>query len=307
MKVVDIFSGAGGLSYGFSQAGHNIILGIDKWYDAIQTFQENHNTVGLEWDISSIPPNKLPIKKNEVEVLLGGPPCKGFSIAGKRNKSDERNTLIKDFLDIVEYYTPEYVVIENVTGIETMELPGYNGSVPEYIHERFSEIGYGSDHKTLIATNYGVPQERKRVFFIAKRGSSQTVEFPHPTTPNRVQPVGEVLQQDFTEHPNHSFTNHSAEIIQHIQQLDYGESLYDYGESWKRLDPTKPSITIKENHGAPFVHPYEDRVGTPRECAAIQSFPNDYKFIGSKSSVLKQIGNAVPPKLAQEIGEVLKA
>jgi len=304
-NVLDLCAGAGGLSHGFEQAGYRVLAGVDVWDDALETYRLNHPSVGLEVDMHSTEPSELPVAKEQVDVVIGGPPCKGFSLAGERKEDDERNQLVARFLDYVEYFEPETVVMENVVGILSMELSGYDGSVTDYIHSRLRSMGFETDHQTLDATDYGIAQTRRRVFFIGTRGRFPS--YPQPTTQDEVQAVSSVLEQDFSGSPNHTFTNHQQSTIDKMAAIDYEESVYDsYKEAWRRLHPDKPAPTIKENHNAPFVHYSEDRVGTPRECAAIQSFPNEYEFVGTKSSVLKQIGNAVPPALAKEIAKGLR-
>lgn len=299
MNTLDLFVGAGGLSLGLEHAGHRVIAGVDVWGDALDTYRYNHASIGLEADLHKTEPSELPLSKNQVELVAGGPPCKGFSLAGERNEDDERNQLVKRFLDYVEYFEPDEVLMENVVGILSMDT-GTGELVTDYIQRRFDEMGYESAYKTLDANDYGIPQTRRRVFF---RASTGNIEWPEPTTPDETQPVGPVFENDFSEHPNQTYTNHQDSTVTKIAATEQGESVYDYGESWYRLVPEEPSITVKENHNAPFVHPYENRVGTPRECAAIQTFPEWYVFQGSKSSVLKQIGNAVPPALGEVVAK----
>ena len=115
-----------------------------------------------------------------------------------------------------------------------------------------------------------------------------------------------LLERDVDGLPNHETTNHSDDMIERIAEVEEGEGLYEsYGDSWRRLERDKPSFTIKENHNAPFIHPEEDRVGTVRECAILQSFPDDHVFEGPKSTQLKVVGNAVPPGLSRAIAEAL--
>lgn len=308
-NVVDLFCGAGGLSHGFEQNSfYNTMVGVDVWEDALETYRYNNPTVGLQMDIASESASEVPVDPNQVDVVVGGPPCKGFSLAGQREEDDERNQLVKSFIDYVEYFEPDVAVMENVVGIQSMSLPGYDdGDVVDYIHQRYENAGYNIDHKTLHANDYGIAQTRSRVFFIAVKEKIGQPSYPDETTPDTTQKCAEVLDQDFDPYENHNRTNHSDNMVERISDVEYGDSLYDnYSEAWKRVDPEEPAPTIKENHGAPFIHPFEDRVGTPRECAAIQSFPNDYVFKGSKSSCLKQIGNAVPPMLSAKIAEEIE-
>ncbi len=319
-KVLDLFACGGGLSEGFSQAGFEILAAIDVNEEFLETHKHNHpETKHIRSDLLNADPEEVlkenNIDKNEIDVVVGGPPCKGFSIAGERREDDERNNLVDKFIDWVEYIEPEMFLMENVAGILSMK----DGKVVEVVMERYEELGYEADYKTLNSANYGVPQKRRRVIFLGRKDRKKP-EYPSPThrtgkqerldTHNLkpVKTVGEaILEKDFSELPNHVKTNHSEDMQNRLSELDYEETLYEsYGDSWKRLHPDKPSITIKENHNAPFVHPEENRVGTVRECAVLQSFPDDYEFIGSKSKQLKQVGNAVPPKLARKIAEEIK-
>jgi DNA (cytosine-5)-methyltransferase 1 len=301
-NILDLYCGAGGLSVGFErQHGFNILVGLDSWADALETYRHNHPTAGLQTDLSTVPPDEIPVSKNQVDIIIGGPPCKGFSLAGERDPDDERNQLVPRFIDYVEYFEPTVTIMENVVGILSME----DGDVIDYIYNRYESMGYNFDHQVIHANNLGIPQTRSRVFFIGMQ--TGTPNFPDPRTESETQPVGPVLNRDFEGHYNHNLTNHSDDMVERLSQLEYGESLYDnYSEAWKRIHPDQPAPTIKENHGAPFVHPFEDRVGTPRECAAIQTFPDTYEFKGSKSSVLKQIGNAVPPDMSEYVAIAVK-
>ena len=220
-----------------------------------------------------------------------------------------------NFIDFVDYIQPKVFVMENVPGIKSME----GGGTLNSILEGFSQAGYeNTDYKTLNSADYGVPQNRKRVIFIGRRDGEKPT-YPDRThgsskqttlTGEQLKPYATVkdaiLDRDLEELPNHEKTNHSEDMVERISEVEEGESLYEsYGDSWRRLDPDEPSITIKENHNAPFIHPEEDRVGTVRECAILQSFPDDYVFQGPKSTQLKVVGNAVPPKLGKSIAEAI--
>lgn len=297
--TLDLCSGAGGLSLGFSQEDYNILAGVDVWEDAVETFRYNHQAVGLEFDMTENEPSKLPVSKNQVDAVIGGPPCKGFSLAGERNPDDERNQLVSRFLDYVDYFEPEVAVMENVVGILSME----DGDVVDYIYERYESMGYNVNHKKLRSEEFGIPQRRHRVFFIASKDTVPS--FPNPK--HEKTPVSDFLSDINENHPDHQETNHSDDMVRRLSDVEPGDSLYEkYTEAWRRLEPDKPAPTIKENHGAPFIHYNKDRVGTPRECAKIQTFPERFEFQGSKSSKLKQIGNAVPPSLAREVAESIQ-
>ena len=318
--VLDLFCGGGGLSEGFLQAGYDVLAGVDVSEDFLATYEHNHDdALAIRADLSEIDPETFfashPIDPDAVDVVIGGPPCKGFSIAGHRDPGDERNYLVGSFIDYLEFVQPDAFVMENVPGIKSME----NGDTLRSILEGLRRAGYEKPaYETLNAADYGVAQNRRRVIFQGRRDGSLPT-YPDRThgpaeqttlTGERLQPyvtVEEALsRRDVEALPNHETTDHSPEMVERIADVEAGESLYEsYGDSWRRLEPDEPAITIKENHNAPFIHPEADRVGTVRECAILQSFPDDYVFEGPKSTQLKVVGNAVPPGLANAVAEAL--
>ncbi|MHA1328785.1 MAG: DNA cytosine methyltransferase [Promethearchaeota archaeon] len=196
---------------------------------------------------------------------------------------------------------------------------------------KFNDINYNVIWKVLNSANYGVAQFRERVIFIGTKNERINLQFPPIThsgngklvsnTKNENKsknqnlrnwiPVKQVLKQyeNWEENPqlNHLFTRHSKEFIKRLSKVPIGENLYkNYNDAWWRLDPEKPARTVKENHGGVFIHYKFDRVCTPRELAALQSFSDDFIFKGTKSAILKQIGNAVPPLMAKAIARQIK-
>lgn len=319
-NVLDLFCGGGGLSEGFEQAGYDIVAGVDVNEDFLPTFERNHDgALAIQADLGSVDPASLyrehSIDVDEIDVVIGGPPCKGFSIAGKRDPDDERNNLVDRFIDHVDYVRPAMFVMENVPGIKSME----DGRVIASIQQRYEDIGYSVHHETLNAADFGVPQTRKRVFFIG-RADEKTPTFPERThRPSKQATLGgrtlepyvtageAIVEKNVEDLPNHEKTNHSDDMVARISEVEPGEGLYEsYGDSWRRLKADAPAHTVKENHNAPFIHPVQDRVGTVRECAILQSFPDDYVFEGPKSKQLKVVGNAVPPQLARVIAEAIR-
>ena len=318
--VLDLFCGGGGLSEGFLQAGCDVVVGVDVSEDFLATYERNHDdAVAIQADLSGIDPGTFfdshPIDPEEVDIVIGGPPCKGFSIAGHRDPDDERNYLVGAFIDYVAFVQPDAFVMENVPGITSME----GGDTLRSILKGFRQAGYEKPvYETLNAADYGVPQNRRRVIFQGRRDGSQPTYPDRTHSPaeqttlsgDRLEPYVTVADalggRDVELLPNHETTDHSSEMVERIAAVDVGESLYEsYGDSWRRLDPNEPAITIKENHNAPFIHPEADRVGTVRECAILQSFPDDYVFEGPKSTQLKVVGNAVPPRLGAGVAEAL--
>ena len=166
-NVIDLFCGCGGFSKGFEEAGFNICFGIDMWKDATVTYQHNFsNAVVLNEDITKISGEDIlkmcSLQATEVDVIIGGPPCQGFSVSGKRMIDDERNRLYKSYVNIVSIIKPKAFVMENVPGLVRL----FKGKVAEQVKEDFTNIGYSVQMKILSADNYGVPQQRKRVFFV---------------------------------------------------------------------------------------------------------------------------------------------
>lgn len=183
--VVDYFTGPGGMAEGFSQAGFETILGIDFDENSAETFKNNHpESHYITADISQLDPNdvlgRLDYDKGEIDVVVGGPPCQGFSIAGDREKDDERNELFKDYARHVESLNPKFVLMENVPGMLSMET-SEGEPVIEKIRERFSDIGYRTNYKVLKASNFGVPQNRRRVFVLGTRLDEGIINFPERT------------------------------------------------------------------------------------------------------------------------------
>ena len=340
ISVVDLFSGCGGLSFGVCEAGFNVVLGVDNWQDALDTFSKNHEGASIyNADLSKDTPaaicKKLGIKRGDVGVVVGGPPCQGFSISGKRNPDDPRNKLYKSFVDFVSYLKPKAFIMENVPNLVSMQ----KGKIKDTIISDFAEYGYSVVWKILDASEFGVPQKRKRVFFIGLLGDS-AFEFPTDkidkpiTTSEAINDLPEKTVSDGEGYPSSPQNNYQKEmrmgsrslynheVIEHTDKTkriidmvpDGGnyknlpKKLWDTRKvniAWTRLNSRKPSYTIDTGHNHIFHYKY-NRVPTARESARIQSFPDTFVFLGeNKASHLKQVGNAVPPKLAAAIGKKL--
>lgn len=336
--VLDLFCGCGGMSLGFEQAGYNILLGIDIWEDALATYVKNHkNHNTLCADLSNLKAEIVEEKIGhaKVDVIIGGPPCQGFSIAGKRIINDERNSLYKAFVRMVGHFKPKAFVLENVPNI--LSIGG--GVVRDSIIHDFSVLGYTVVTKILLASDYGVPQNRRRAIFVGlfdggvfeyplkkfdvpiscKEAIS---DLPYETIeeggayPSEPQSEYQQLMRIGSDGVyNHDITIHNPQTKKIISKVPDGGNYKDLPIelqntrkvhiAWTRLNSKKPSITIDTGHNHHFHYEY-NRVPTARESARIQSFPDMFVFIGSKTSKLKQIGNAVPPLMAQSIAEQLK-
>lgn len=350
MNVIDLFCGCGGFSKGFEQAGFNIKLGIDVWEDAVKTYRHNFpEAATIIEDITNLMGKDLlkaaDLSADDVDVIIGGPPCQGFSLSGKRMLDDPRNILYKSFVKIVEYIQPKIFVMENVPGLVRL----FNGRVKDQVIEDFTNIGYRVDMSQLISCDYGVPQARKRVFFVGlnrkKIKNTETFSFPEITYGDGKIPyvtckdalsdldfIGDSTLLDnhsLYEMPattdyqkkmrsnakqllNHVTTIHTEKTRSIIAMVPDGGNYKDLPQelwstrkvniAWTRMDSNKPCFTIDTGHNHHF-HYKANRVPTVRESARIQSFPDDFEFLGIKTSQLKQVGNAVPPLMAQALAE----
>jgi DNA (cytosine-5)-methyltransferase 1 len=311
--VLDLFCGAGGLSEGFKQAGFKILLGIDSDNAALETFRENHPGTGIiSGDIREIERDDVARETSDkkIDVIIGGPPCQGFSMAGKRQPNDPRNSLFREYLRLVKEIRPKVFVMENVRGLLSMK----NASGRRVIDIILGEFGKLKDYNTICysvnAAEYGVPQMRKRIFVIGVK-KSLNFEFPKPKYgPSLQEPAGKILLDKKEVNKKYFY---SDKLIQGFLRRDKINKKKGLGFGWQFIDPEKPSYTISARYwkdGAEALVKYSDkciRMLTPQECALIQSFPKGYIFKGSESAVYKQIGNAVPPKLAKAIGKAVMA
>jgi DNA (cytosine-5)-methyltransferase 1 len=308
-NFVDLFSGAGGMSQGFVKAGFNPIMGIEINQIASATYQRNFpQSLHICGDTQQFKPLEILNKINapDIHLVVGGPPCQGFSIAGKRQENDPRNYLFQEFIRVVSEIRPWYVVMENVPGILTMK----EGEIKNNIIQSFQNIGYVVSVAILETAAFGVPQIRPRAIFIANRFKQKN---PYPKAqllPHEYKSIESVIA-DLPEYQtipeiNHQWTRHSPEYMERLAQVAPGESLYKtYADAFKRQYLGKPSMTIKENHGGTHIHPYLNRVISAREMARLQSFPDSFIFEGTMKKAMWQIGNAVPPRLAECIAYAL--
>ena len=307
---VDLFCGAGGLTQGFVQAGFNPVAGVEINPVASATHTRNFPLCRhFCGNIEDFNPREwiAQNKTGPVHIVTGGPPCQGFSVAGKRDPDDPRNRLFRQFARIVSEVRPWYVVMENVPGILTLQ----KGAVKEAICEAFAEIGYPDvSIAVLESADYGVPQIRPRTFFIANRFQCAN-PFPRPQRkPNEYASIESAISDlpEYTPLPaiNHEWTRHSAAYTERIAKVPPGGSLYEtFVDAFKRQYPGVPSMTIKENHGGTHIHPHLNRVISAREMARLQTFPDTFLFEGTMKKAMWQIGNAVPPRLAECIGRAL--
>jgi DNA (cytosine-5)-methyltransferase 1 len=303
MKVVSLFSGAGGLDLGFIKAGHEIIWANDNFPDAVETYRRNIGDHITCEDISKIPSSQIP----EHDILIGGFPCQGFSVANiKRGEHDERNKLYLELLRVLVDKQPKFFLAENVKGILSL----MQGKVFEMIIGDFEKAGYKVKHKVLNAANFGVPQRRERVFIIGVR-KDLSISLKHPEPTHEESPslfadkkkwvsIGEALGNIPEPEEKNDLANHTYSKF----KLKFNGYLGN-----RAIDPSKPAPTVTargDEKGGVVVlhHPNNHRRMSVRELALTQSFPIDFIFEGNNSSAYRQIGNAVPPLLAFAVASV---
>jgi len=376
--IIDLFSGAGGLSYGFEMAGCEVKLAIEKDAWAVETYKANHkNQNAFELDITTLTDDYFLSYKGKIDIVMGGPPCQGFSIAAsnRRKKDDSRNTLYQHFLRAVALIEPKAVLIENVKEIVGYKLPD-GTKIVEDICRFFTEHGYAYSFSILNCRRYGIPQDRKRFFFLAIKGSETINPFSLDDLMERyVQkeiafneavsdlPVVRARQYeedsilDYTKAPlndyqramrgrceklyNHIPMQHTEKTVQKFEFLlqKSGDTLPEelrprvrshvdivsdasYSQNHRIIDGGKVSPTITASFYSSFIHPSQPRNITVREAARIQSFPDSFVFYGKKTTLSKkllakkgifeelhldqfnQVGNAVPPLMAQHLAEI---
>lgn len=323
LTAMDLFCGAGGLSEGFRQADFDVILGIDFENSAIDTFKKNFGEErAILADIREVTANEIlerakKLGHKKIDVVIGGPPCQGFSTLGDKISSDPRNTLFSSYARLVNELNPKCVLIENVKAFTTM----YGGQFTDLLVRTFNDMGYTMRKKILNAADYGVPQIRERVFFFGTR-LKHPFSFPTPSHGGKglmpYETVGkwimDLAQKDETV-PNHWPLDHSKTVIKRYKLVPEGGKLppadrlpkeirrKNFGNTYKRLHRKRPSLTLVPGNNAFPIHPTLNRSLTPREAARLQTFPDTFVFEGNRRDQCVQIGDAVPPLLAKKIAQ----
>jgi len=318
--AIGLFVGGGGLDLGFKQAGFQLLAATDNEAAARDTHKLNWPGVPfLMEDIRKLSVATIADATHgrRPDVIIGGPPCQGFSTLGDRLSSDPRNDLVDAFIRIVEGLRPQAIIVENVRAIATE----YKGRYRDYILRRFQEIGYHMHFSVLNAADYGVPQHRRRAFFVGFSDPRVQYHFPSATHGKGLLPyatVGEAIGDLAAPHcdlPNHVTLQHSEIVVARYRLIPEGGMLpppaelpqeirrCNFGSTYKRLHRDAPSLTIVPGNNALPVHPFLDRSLTPREAARIQTFPDDYVFSGDRRRQCILVGNAVPPMLARVLAK----
>lgn len=343
-SVIDLFAGVGGLSLGFEKQDFNVLLANEYDKSIANAYSKNHKeTKMIVGDITS-----LDLKETfgsyagKIDVIIGGPPCQGFSQKGQRKTiHDERNYLFRYYIDVVDLIKPRYFVMENVPNLLTAEKGFFFGE----IEELFNKMCYSLEHGILNAADYGVPQNRRRAIIIGKLNGNAP-KLPSPTNEkvtiwDAISDLSflesgegaekqeyknapetkyqEKLRENSTVLYNHVATKHSPITLKRLAMIppNAGKEVLPeehitksiYSGTWTRMRKDEISVTLTTRFDTPssgkFTHPYLNRAITVREAARIQSFPDNFQFIGNKSSQMKQVGNAVPPLLAEAIASVI--
>ncbi len=338
--AVDAFCGAGGLSLGLSRAGFDVAIAFDTNVHALATYHRNFTHPALLEDVRVLKGKELLEQADRpgqsVTLLAGGPPCQGFSIQRRGDNADDRNDLILEYFRLVKELEPRFFLLENVPGLKNTRGRDYL----RQLLEQARRAGYACQTKILNAADFGVPQVRKRLFVVGELTDGvPAFEFPDPRVVEKNwATVGDALKdlpsppKDGSPQPevaNHQIARMSALNIRRIAHVPQGggwehlpEELrlpchrpgaarighrYVYG----RLHWNEPAGTITAKFDSftrgKFAHPREDRTITLREGARLQTFPDDFVFQGPKEEIAAQIGNAVPPKLAETLGRALLA
>ncbi len=329
LNVVSFFSGCGGFDLGFERAGFNVVLASDFWEPAANTFKYNFpHTEFIFDDIKNLTKEKIleTLRKkniNKIHVVIGGPPCQCFTRLNNNNlrRDDERNQLFRNYLKMIDFLKPDFVVMENVADLLSRK-DMRNRPFRELIMDSFRKIGYNVSYKVFETEKYGVPQKRRRVIFLA---TNKDVSLDFPSESDKIATAGEFLKKinRFRNLKNNEITESGPEIVKrmkHIPQGGYYEDLPEklkvkkirngklvtvkrYGSYLRRVSNDEPCITITNNY---IVHPTENRFLTNREKAILHTFPLNFEFCGSLGAVSQQIANAVPPKLAYKIAKHIK-
>ncbi|MDO0952919.1 DNA cytosine methyltransferase [Mammaliicoccus sciuri] len=382
MNVIDLFSGVGGFSEGFKKEGYDIVLANEIDAMIAESYKGNHkSTLMINADIKEFAVNtdklineeikkidsksrqeEIKNKLSKIDVIIGGPPCQGFSMAGSRIRKhkefieDPRNFLFKYYFKVLQKFEPEYFVFENVQGLLNMN----KGKILEEILSIFSDDnsfengGYNLDWMLVDSSNFGVPQKRKRLIIVGSKSKKINLKkelqliidkFEIPSNVSVRDAISDLsylesgegqfqsmyLNKAESEYQinrrrnsqklyNHIAPRHDEKTLNRISEISEGSKYISKDESqiiksvhsgaYGRMSWDKESYTITTRFDTPsagrVIHPELNRALTPREAARLQSFDDNFIFTGNKTSIGKQIGNAVPPLLSNAIAKILK-
>lgn len=324
-SYIDLFCGAGGLSVGFDKAGFENFFSVEFNSEFAKTYKRNfpsHKVLVEDIrDISNETVKEL-VGDKKVDIIIGGPPCQGFSIAGNIGRTfidDERNRLFKEFVRFVSEVNPKMFIMENVAAMATH----LKGKTIKSIVDAFEHagMGYKVKWKVLNTVNYEIAQERRRIVVVGVRVDLNT-EFEYPKQSDNIKTIKDVIDDlpilasgEKSDIPNHIAMSHSEQMLEKMSYVKDGGDRNDIPEELRpksgdvrkyiRYDSKKPSVCVTGDMRKIF-HYEQNRALTCRELARIQSFPDDFVFEGTSIQIQQQIGNAVPPKLAYLLAEQAK-
>ena len=322
LKYVDLFSGSGGFSLGFDNKGFQNVFSIDIEPSFCETYKHNFpNHKLITKDICKLSDNDILnlVGSNKIDVVIGGPPCQGFSMAGNIGRKfidDPRNKLYREFLRVVNVINPNFFVMENVARLYTHS----KGLIRNQIISDFNEIGYNVECKVVNTVNYEIPQIRNRVLFIGTKFEKEII-FPKKidkkplTVKETIDHYPPLKSGEDSDFPNHCAMNHSDQMLKKMSFVKDGGDRNQIPEKIRplsgdirkyiRYNSNEPSVCITGDMRKIF-HYNQNRALTVRELAKLQTYPDSFIFKGSKISQQQQVGNSVPPKLAESIAEVIK-
>ena len=335
LNAIDLFSGAGGLHLGFENAGFNIDLCLDNNDIVEKTHRRNFPHIPMiNKDVREVSVDEIRkyLAHDDLDVVIGGPPCQGFSTIGKRVSSnrekreeyDPRNELVLVYARLIRELHPKFIVMENVKGILTLA----NGAYLQNVMALLKDAGYNAEYKLINMADYGVPEIRERVIIIGNR-VGLPVQFPppdHSNNPDDGLPQWEncwsVLKdlEKLEDKPefNHVALKHTDKIVARYRLIPQGGRLPEnslppelyrknFGNTYKRLNGKTPALTMVPGNDAFPIHPTLHRSLTVREAARIQTFPDSIIFEGNRRQQGHQVGNAVPPLFSKKLGVFLKS
>ena len=336
LTAIDLFSGAGGFSLGLERAGFSVVLGVDSWSIATDSYSRNFTHPAVCMDLARTTGRTLlkagGARRGSVDLVVGGPPCQGFSIQRIGSDHDARNSLVLEYARLLKEVFPRLFVLENVPGlIGTRGKPLFNGFV-----KMATAAGFGVAFHVVDAVAYGVPQHRRRVLVLGWRRkdtapfrlpSVTQVDTEYTTVMDAIGDLPSAAPRDagHADDPLHRETRLSELNLRRLRLIPPGGGMQDlpidmrvrchkkgadaigHRYVYGRLAPDRPANTITARFDSftrgRFAHPYEHRNITLREGARLQTFPDTFHFCGNQEEIAAQIGNAVPPLLAQAIGK----
>lgn len=347
MIGIEIFSGPGGMGLGAKYAGIDVALAVEKNAYAAQTYLKNHKkTTVVVDDIQNIHEFRYE-KRGEQVILFGGPPCQGYSNSNRKTRSNKnpKNWLFREFMRSIKLVKPDWVVIENVPGLKTID----KGFFIEKICDNLHDLGYTPNFKILNAADFGVPQKRERIFIVASKHGI-AFEFPTGTFVDNHVSVADALfdlpklengtKETSLKYRHKAKSEYAMKMRGNLRKAtqnyvsknsDHVVKRYEYvkqGGNWndipvelmanykdhtrchhgiyRRLKADEPAFVIANYRKSMLIHPTENRGLSVREAARLQSFPDDYKFMGPLVHIQQQVGDAVPPMLAEVVFKKIK-